>query len=216
MSLPHAVIIAGGQGQRLGGVRKGDLKLGNVRLIDRVTAALGMVAAPLLVATGHGSLALPPGAISVPDLNDTLGGPLAGLAAAVDWLAEHGIADGLLVSTSVDTPFLPADFVAVVTRALESHAAVFAQWGNDFYPPQALWRLSAIATLPARVRAGTAPKSLKALLGEIAATTQDWQGLTPLNPFENLNTMADMVRLGRSLQATPTCIETQFPQARLQ
>ncbi len=203
MSLPYAVIIAGGQGQRLGGVRKGDLKLGGLRLIDRVAAALGTVAAPMLVATGHGSLALPPGAIAVPDLDDRLGGPLAGLAAAVDWLAAQGSNDGLIVSTAVDTPFLPADFAVVMSDALSADSAVYACWGDEFYPPQALWRLSAIATLPARVRAGTAPKSLKALLGEIAATTQDWQGLTPLNPFENLNTMADMVRLGRRLKATP-------------
>ena len=46
MSLPHAVIIAGGEGQRLGGVRKADLRIGGVRQIDRVIEALGAVAAP--------------------------------------------------------------------------------------------------------------------------------------------------------------------------
>lgn len=203
MSLPYGVIIAGGQGQRLGGVRKADLKVGGRRLIDRVAAALGTVAPPLLVATGHGSPTLPPGAIGVLDLNDTLGGPLAGLAAAVDWLAEQGVVDGLIVSSAVDTPFLPADFVAVLTAALESHAAVYAQWGDEFYPPHALWRLSAIATLPARVRAGIAPKSLKALLGEIHAVAQDWQALSAVNPFENLNTLADLVRLGQRARALP-------------
>ncbi|MDB5537034.1 MAG: hypothetical protein JWQ65_1909 [Devosia sp.] len=203
MTPPHAVIIAGGEGQRLGGVRKAELKIAGRRLIDRVASALGTIAPPLLVATGHGSLALPANTIGVPDLNNALGGPLAGLAAAVDWLEEHGITDGLIVSSAVDTPFLPTDFVAVLTAALESHAAVYAKWGDEFYPPHALWRLSAIATLPARVRAGTAPKSLKALLGEIDALAQDWQALSAFNPFENLNTLGDLVRLGRRARTLP-------------
>jgi len=197
MTAPYAVIIAGGQGQRLGGVRKGELKIGGRRLVDRVADALGAVAMPLMVATGHGTLVLPLGAVGVPDLNDTLGGPLAGLAGAVDWLARHGVSDGLLISAAVDTPFLPADFVTVMTTALESHSAVCARWGDEYYPPHAIWRLSAIATLPARTRAGAAPKSLKALLGEIDAKAQDWQALSASNPFENLNTLADLVRLGR-------------------
>ncbi|HTM76744.1 MAG TPA: NTP transferase domain-containing protein, partial [Devosia sp.] len=156
MSLPFAVIIAGGEGQRLGGVRKAELSIGGLRLIDRVAQRLGAVAPPLLVATGHGRL--PCGNhIAIGDLNDRYGGPLAGLAAAVDWLTAQGISDGLLASIAVDTPFLPPDFIAVMARALDNQPAVFAGWGEAFYPPNAVWQLSAIATLPAQVRAGTAP-----------------------------------------------------------
>jgi molybdopterin-guanine dinucleotide biosynthesis protein A len=197
MSLPHAVIIAGGQGQRLGGVRKADLKLGGRRLIDRVAQAIGSVEGPMLVATGpvHPAPAGP--YVAVPDLDAELGGPLAGLAAAVDLLARQGIHDGPLVSVAVDTPFLPADFVAVMTESLGEHSGVYARWGEEFYPPNSLWRLSALASLPDRVRAGTAPKSLKALLGEIGAISQDWRASAPLNPFDNLNDLNDLVRLGR-------------------
>ena len=197
MSVPYAVIIAGGEGQRLGGVRKAELKLGGRRLIDRVADALGEVAPPLLVATGPGHRAPSGDYVGVPDLDATLGGPLAGLAAAVDWLARNGVSDGLLVSVAVDAPFLPSDFVGVMTSALGDHAAVNAHWGDEFYPPNAVWRLSAVATLPERVRAGTAPKSLRALLLEIDAVSYDWQPRSPDNPFDNLNTVADMVRLGR-------------------
>ena len=196
MNQPHAVIIAGGAGLRLGGVRKAELKIGGHRLIDRVGDALHDVTLPILVATGHGRL--PVGDfIGVADLTDDLGGPLAGLAAAVDWLMARGLTDGLLVSVTVDTPFLPADFIAVMTRALGTHAAIASRWGDEFYPPNTLWRLSAIATLPARVRNGTAPKSPKALLGELGATSHDWRPASEANPFDNLNTLADLVRLQR-------------------
>ncbi|HTN64472.1 MAG TPA: molybdenum cofactor guanylyltransferase [Devosia sp.] len=196
MSLPYALIIAGGDGQRLGGVRKAELRIGGQRLIDRVTARLGAVASPLLVATGHGRL--PPGDhIGVADLNAEFGGPLAGLAAAVDWLAARGITNGLIASAAVDTPFLPQNFIATMAQALGPHPAIFAAWGAAFYPPNALWQISALAALPAQIRAGTAPKSLKALLAEIGAARQDWQPACPLDPFDNLNTLADLIRLQR-------------------
>ena len=196
MIAPHAVIIAGGEGQRLGGVRKAELRIGGVRLLDRVAVALHDVTRPILVATGHGRL--PAGDyVGVADLTDSFGGPLAGLAAAVDWLAARGQTDGLIASVAVDTPFLPADFIAVMTEALGADAAIASRWGEELYPPNTLWRLAAIATLPARVRDGTAPKSPKALLGELGATSHDWQPATAANPFDNLNTLADLVRLQR-------------------
>lgn len=199
MNLPHAVIIAGGNGSRLGGVRKADLQIGGQRLIDRVSAALGPVAAPLLLATGH--TMEPSGHFTaIADLNDSFGGPLAGLAAAIDWLTQHEVTDSFIVSVAVDTPFLPTDFVATSLEALGSHAAIYARWGEEFYPPNALWRLSALAKLPARVRNGTAPKSLKALLGELNAICHDWQYTSPLNPFDNLNNLTDLVRLQRRAQ----------------
>jgi molybdenum cofactor guanylyltransferase len=200
MNQPHAVIIAGGEGQRLGGVRKAELRVGGQRLIDRVSGALHDVTRPILVATGHGRL--PAGDyIGVADLNDDFGGPLAGLAAAVNWLVAQGATDALLASVAVDTPFLPPNFIAVMTEALGTDAAIASRWGEDLYPPNTLWRLSAITTLPARVRDGTAPKSPKALLGELGATSHDWRPASPTNPFDNLNTPADLVRLQRRARA---------------
>ena len=196
MSAPHAVIIAGGKGERLGGVRKAELRIGGRRLIDRVADALHDAARPILVATGHG----PPPAgdyLGVADLDDSFGGPLAGLAAAVGWLARHGLHDGLIASVTVDTPFLPRDFIAVMTEALGDGAAVSARWGEQLYPPNTLWRLSAMATLPQRVRTGVAPNSPKALLAELGATSHDWQPASTVNPFDNLNTLTDLVRLQR-------------------
>lgn len=196
MSAPHAVIIAGGEGQRLGGVRKAELRIGGRPLIDRVAGALHDTARPIVVATGHGRL--PAGDyIGVSDLTDSFGGPLAGLAAAVDWLAARGVTEGLIASVAVDTPFLPPDFLAVMAQALGDEAAIGARWGEQSYPPNTLWRLAAIATLPARVRNGTAPNSPKALLAELGALTHDWQPACPADPFDNLNTLADLVRLQR-------------------
>lgn len=202
MSLPHAVIIAGGKGERLGGVRKADLRIGGARLIDRVAAALGVVEAPLMIATGPGDVRLrpPANAVAVPDLDAPVGGPLAGLAAAVEALRLQGIGAGLLVSVAVDTPFLPADFVAVMRDGLGSAPAAYAAWGDQFYPPNAIWRIEALTALPEQVRTGKAARSLKALRQMLGAVAVDWAGRGGTDPFANVNTLADLLALARMNQ----------------
>ena len=103
MSPPHAVVIAGGRGERLGGVIKADLRIGGRRLLDRVVGALGAVESPLMISIGprHHWPGLPADAVAVADLAATTGGPLAGLAAAVASLQARGIDRGLLVSVAV-------------------------------------------------------------------------------------------------------------------
>lgn len=199
MTLPHAVIIAGGRGERLGGVRKADLRIGGRRLVDRVAAALGTVEASLMIATGPGDsrLRLPVGAVAVADLDAPVGGPLAGLAAAVEALRMRGIGTGLLVSVAVDTPYLPADFVAVMREGLGSAPAAYAACGDQFYPPNAIWRLEALVALPEQVRTGSAAPSLKTLQKMLGAVPVDWAGRAGGNPFANVNTVDDLIALGR-------------------
>lgn len=199
MSLPHAVIIAGGKGERLGGVRKGELRIGGRRLIDRVAESLGAVAPPLMIATGPGAvrLPLPAGAIGVADLDAPVGGPLAGLAVAVESLQARGIFEGQLISVAVDTPFLPASFAAVMREALGGAPAACASWGEQVYPPHALWRLEALSALPEQVRTGTAAHSLKSLQQGLGAVRVDWAGRVDADPFASINTVGDLVRLGR-------------------
>lgn len=199
MSLPHAVIIAGGQGARLGGVRKADLRIGGIRLLARVTAALGNVATPLLVSTGpdSGRGMIHNDSHAVRDLPGPVGGPLAGLAAAVDNLQRRGIHSGLLISVTVDTPFLPADFGAGMLAGLGDASAAYAAWGAEFYPPNAIWQLAALAGLPQQVLQGDAPRSLKALHETLDARRVDWAPRHVDNPFANLNTLADLLTLAR-------------------
>lgn len=199
MNLPHAVIIAGGRGERLGGVRKADLRIGGRRLVDLVIEALGAVAPPLMISTGPRDdwRGLPGNAVAVPDLDADVGGPLAGLAAAIAALQAEGVDKGMLVSVAVDTPFLPAGFAAAMQAALGEASAGCAACGDQFYPPNAIWRIEALAELPDQVRRNRAPRSLKALQQELGARQVDWTASHAANPFANVNTVADLVALGR-------------------
>lgn len=195
---PWAVVLAGGAGERLGGIRKAAIRIGGQRLIDRVATALGDVEQPLIISTGTAdATSSTPGRINVPDLQTGIGNPLAGLIAAVDWLEQQGIRSGQLVSVAVDTPFLPESFTRTMCDALDDSSASYAVWGDSFYPTNAAWRLEALQNLPKRAIEGTGPKSLKALLAELDGRPVDWTASQPQNPFANLNTLYDLVLLGR-------------------
>ena len=196
------VIIAGGEGRRLGGVLKSELRVGGVRLIDRVAARLSGCA-PLLVVHGRheaARLSLPEGAVAVPDLDSDYGGPLAGLAAAVDWLTNSGWS-GEVVLSAVDTPFLPEDYAARLLEALVAAPAAIASSGEQPYPTNSAWRLAAIAGLPAEVLAGRAPRSLKRLAESLGATNVSWPVGAEGDPFANANTPEELAALDARARA---------------
>ncbi len=204
MTLPYAVILAGGQGTRLGGVRKADLRIGGRNLLDRVGTALGTVHTPLLVSTGAQRLSVADGNLAIDDLSLPIGGPLAGVAAAIAALAEQGIVDGVLVSVAVDTPFLPHGFAAAMAEACSGADSAFAAWCGHDYPPNAAWRIEALSGLLEQVRTGDGPGSLKALHVVLAGKRVDWSRQYEADPFSSLNTLADLVSLGKAARHRAT------------
>src|SRR5690606_1956362 len=124
---------------------------------------IGDRAAAILVAHGGhdpAAMALAAGHVPIPDLPTDYGGPLAGLAAAVDWCARQTRPAEYLLLAAVATPFLPADFLSRALAAIAPGAtAVTARYAGQDYPTDSLWRLSAVGALPDAVRAGTAPRS---------------------------------------------------------
>lgn len=190
-----AVILAGGRGERLGGVNKAEVMFGGERLIDRALR-VGSGCDPILVAVGPTSY-VPPGGRTVPDLQTDYAGPLAGVAAAVDELAG-GNAEWLL-SLAVDTPFFPADFLARATARADGMDCVMGCFGTQAYPTNALWRLDAVRDLPEAVRVGTAPHSLKRLAATVRTARLDYAELVENDPFFNVNTPEDLEKLALRL-----------------
>jgi molybdopterin-guanine dinucleotide biosynthesis protein A len=191
MSQIAAVILAGGKAERLGGLNKALIEIGGLRLVDRAIAAAG-ACSPILLAVGRSAFEVA-GTRAVPDLETDYAGPLAGVAAAVEALEGSGV--DYLLSLAVDTPFFPPDFVARARPLLQSAPAVLSAFGAQDYPTNALWRLSAIADLPARLRAGSAPRSLKRLAEGLGAARLDYAAYDSDNPFANLNTPDDLAEL---------------------
>jgi len=186
-----AVILAGGRGQRLGGTLKSELRVGDVRLLDRVLPVLAGCR-PLVLAHGpHDPVALaaPAAMQPVADLPADCHGPMAGLAAAVAAVRDRA---ELLACVAVDTPFLPPDFVGRLLAELGGAPVAVAGYGGQPYPTNSLWRLARFRDLPERVLADKAPHSLKALAAEAGGVVVEWPEDPAGDPFANINTPADL------------------------
>jgi molybdopterin-guanine dinucleotide biosynthesis protein A len=194
-----ALVLAGGRGERLGGVRKGQLKFGGERLVDRAAERLARHCAPVVISTGALApelLGLPTGTVPLPDLDVPVAGPLAGVVAMAEWIERQENPFDVVVSLAVDTPFVPDDFVTRLVVEIGGAAAVYATSGDSFYPTNAAWRRATLGALLARVRSGAPPRSLRAFLEEIQAVAVDWPN-TNGDPFANVNTLADLLALER-------------------
>lgn len=112
------LILAGGQGQRMGGRDKGLVALGDRPLIAHVLARFAPQVGPLLISANRNhdayrALGGPFGAAVVSDETADYPGPLAGIlaglqAARTPWLAV----------VPCDSPFLPLNLVATLGAAL--------------------------------------------------------------------------------------------------
>jgi molybdopterin-guanine dinucleotide biosynthesis protein A len=187
-----AVILAGGRGTRLGGANKALLDIGGERFIDRARDAL-KGCAPVLVSGGASVARLLDGVATVADLDSDYGGPLAGVAAAIAAIGESE--RDFLVSLAVDTPFFPADFVERAMAVAEGADCVMAAFHGQDYPTNALWRIRAVAGLPAAVLSGEAPHSLKRLAESLRTVRLDYAQWCDDNPFANANTPEELADL---------------------
>ena len=145
MPKPIGVLLAGGLSRRMGGGDKSLKEIGGKPILDHVIARFAPQCAQLLLNingppdhfAGYGLTVI---ADSLPDH----AGPLAGILAALDWVAQHAPECTTLASVATDSPFLPADLVmrlAEARRATQTPLAC-AQSGGHIHPPFALWPIS--------------------------------------------------------------------------
>jgi molybdopterin-guanine dinucleotide biosynthesis protein A len=188
-----ALILAGGSGSRLGGVDKAFVQLAGQPLIrhllDRLAPQVEKIA---ISANGDATrfdsfpfLVLPDGPLAG-------FGPLAGLAAGLQWAAEQQ-ADSL-ITVPVDTPFIPLDLVSRLTPA----PAVAAYRGRQHHLV-ALWQVSAEPELR-RFLQTSAPFKVRDFLTICGAWQIAFEGAS--DPFLNINTPGDLAEAKR-LHAAP-------------
>lgn len=117
-----AVILAGGQGRRMGGVDKGLVDFHGRPLIEHVIAAISGQVGGLMI-NANRNLVLYQG-FGYPVFADSMGdfqGPLAGFLAAMEVAQTPYI-----VTVPCDGPLLANDLVARLTTALERESAELA------------------------------------------------------------------------------------------
>jgi molybdopterin-guanine dinucleotide biosynthesis protein A len=183
------IILAGGKGRRLGGVRKADLRIGGAPLLDRVASRLAPHVESILLATGNveKSSSLRSGMKTVPDDSS---GPLAGIRAAAEYLARESAGFDIIVTVAVDTPFLPNDFAETLIEQARLHGAAYAAWGENFYPTNAAICASLLSGGLRQIGEGSGPR---ALLATMDAKRIDWRDRAASDPFASVNTLAELL-----------------------
>jgi molybdenum cofactor guanylyltransferase len=132
------IVLAGGQGRRMGGVDKGLELLHGKPMIAAVLARLAPQVDEILInANQNIDTYARFGHRVIPDAIGGFAGPLAGLHACLGE-AKHG----LVQTVPCDSPFLPADLVARLRTELKGNDLAVARTGSQPHPVFALVRTS--------------------------------------------------------------------------
>lgn len=181
-------VLAGGEARRMGGVDKALLRFAGRSLISHVVDRLEpQVEAVLISANGDAARFATLGCEVVPD--DWSQGPLSGVLATLKRAADLGATH--LVTTPVDTPFIPGDLVPRLLLASEDAPEGLAMARDDQqdHPATAIWPVGLAAPLAAYLAAGGT---------KVTGFTKVHQAATAVFPdaraFLNLNTPEDLSR----------------------
>jgi molybdenum cofactor guanylyltransferase len=190
------VILAGGLSRRLGG---GDkclrLLAGRTILAHIIERLRPQVEALALNANGDPGRF---GAVALPVVQDSIAGfagPLAGILAGLDWAA--GLSDVTHVATAAaDAPFLPADLVARLRRALEDgrHDLACARSAGRTHPVFGLWPVALREELRAAVGGGM--RKVDQWTARYRLAPVDFTAGPP-DPFFNVNQPEDLMEAER-------------------
>lgn len=187
----YGLILAGGEGRRMGGADKALLQLAGRPLLAHVADRFEpQVERLALSANGDPARFAAFGYPVLADEDTARLGPMAGLLAGLDWLAATGGTH--LATVSVDTPFLPCDLVPRLLMAADATSGLaIAESQGRAHPTCGLWPIGLRAPLRAALSAGE--RRIGHWAASHGAAHAVFAGTDP-DPFFNLNQLDDLAR----------------------
>lgn len=147
---PSGIVLAGGQGRRMGGVDKGLQPLRGRPMIEHVLERLRPQVGEIVInANQNVDRYRSFGHRVVSDAIAGFAGPLAGLHAGL-----QAITSPLAVTVPCDSPFLPSDLVARLHDHLADNDLAVAKTGDQAHPVFALVRQSVAGNLETFLASG--------------------------------------------------------------
>ena len=136
------VILAGGLARRMGGVSKPLQRLNGETMIAHILERIRPQVSEIVINANHDQDAYACYSLPIiPDPVEGYAGPLAGILAGMDWIAEKRPDIEYLLSVSGDSPFLPQDLVErLIKPIVESDAELtVASRNGRTQPVIGLW-----------------------------------------------------------------------------
>tara|TARA_B100000700_G_scaffold123586_1_gene138296 strand:+ start:7389 stop:7985 length:597 start_codon:yes stop_codon:yes gene_type:complete len=187
------LILAGGQGRRMGGRDKGLEPFGSARLVEHARRCLeGRVAEVLINANRHIDEYRTLGSRVVCDRESGYQGPLMGI-----WSGLEAADTPWVVVVPCDSPALPEDLVERLIAAIGEADIAVAHDGERDHPVVALIRRDLAEDLGEALREGE--RKIDRWYARHTWTRADFSDCPAA--FANLNTEADKARLAQQLRA---------------
>ena len=198
------LLLAGGLARRMGGGDKPLRTIAGRTILAHVIERLAPQCDGLVVnANGDparfADYGLPVVADSVPDF----AGPLAGILAGLDWIAENRPETEWLLSVAADTPFIPSDLVARLhaAREAENVSLACAASGGWTHPVIGLWPVSLRADLRHALMVEDERK-IDRWTARHGCASAEWP-VAPVDPFFNANRPEDLDEAERLFATLP-------------
>lgn len=180
-----AVVLAGGEGRRIGGGKPQRVLAGRTLLERAAAQASDFSTLTAMAVRGVGQVGASHGLNLIEDA--PWEGPLGGLATAMAFARSRGRA--AVLTLPCDMPLIPTDLASRLAAALGDQGAALAASGGRLHPVCGLWRVEALEALPAYAEEGQ--RSLKGFAAAVGFATVDWPA-DPVDPFFNVNTADDL------------------------
>jgi molybdenum cofactor guanylyltransferase len=190
----YGLILAGGLARRMGGGDKALLRIGGRTILERTIEMLRpQCSGPLLNANGDITRFARFGLPVARDAIEDYAGPLAGILAGLDWVADRAPGIGWVASVPGDCPFLPGDLVVRMhaARRETNMPIACAQSGERRHPVVGLWPVRLRDDLRQALAAGV--RKIEAWTAAHGVAVADWN-TEPIDPFFNVNTPEDVAR----------------------
>ena len=189
MDAVSGIVLAGGQGRRMGGVDKGLALLRGKSMVAWVLERLAPQVGEILInANQNLDIYAGFGHRVVPDNVGGFAGPLAGLHAGLAAAAHP-----LVVTVPCDSPFLPPDLVARLRGAMGANDLAVARTGEQPHPVFSLVRRSVHEHLAKYLAGGGRKIDLWTAQHRCVQVLFD-----DAQAFANANTLAELAALGRT------------------
>jgi len=178
------VVLAGGQGRRMGGVDKGLQPLRGKPMAQWALERLAPQVDEILINCNQNLDAYARfGYRLVPDEIGGFAGPLAGLHASLKAAAHP-----LVVTVPCDSPFLPSDLVSRLQEHLREKDLAVAKTGDQPHPVFSLVRRDVLANLEAFLRSGG--RKIDAWYASLATVEVSFDD--EADAFRNINTLDEL------------------------